>query len=188
MKPIWSMLCFAPSILALYVLHANWGWWRDDSGFDRWVMKIGPILLGLIATAVLTGACAGIAEGVSSLIRIRTDLVWQECWTAKMVSMRSADGVSGSLSGGIFMIVGHVDTDQIYFYYTLNQDGSFQPHKWKADDLTRIYEEDRQDGEVHQFDIQLKRAWMSWFTEPDERLKMEFHIPKGSLKQQFKVQ
>lgn len=86
------------------------------------------------------------------------------------------------------MVMGHVDSKLVYSYYTQNKDGSFQSHQWYPNSDTAIFEETRQDGEVRQFDIKLKNDWMNWFAEPDDRLKMEFHIPKGSLRQEFKLQ
>lgn len=186
MKPIWFPL-FGAAFLGLfvYVIHRNWPWFHD--GAYKWIDLCFGCFISLVFLVIGGLASLGLAAGLTSLISSRTAKVWHEYGSWKMVSMRNADGISGSISGGLFMLSGHVGSENVYFYYTLNQDGSFQPGKWTANSLTSIYEEERKDGKIIQYDIHLKHENMNWIAWPDDRLKMEFHIPKGSLQQTFKV-
>jgi hypothetical protein len=187
MKPIWFPLFISiPILLALYVAKRNWPWW--SGGSDKYFDMIMPVVMACLVLIVCEMLMVGAAFGVSSVIQDHTVKVWHLHWTGKMVSMRNADGVHGEIAGGVFMIAGRIDSVQVYHYYTLKNDGSFQPHQWKANSDTSIFEEEREGGEVQQFDIHLKNEWMNWFTYPDDRLRMDFHIPKGSLKQSFSLQ
>jgi hypothetical protein len=187
MKPIWYPL-FVVAVLSLAVLIAvrSWPWGNEsyDTGLDFWL----PLVFGAFITCICVGGACGAAYGVSAWIGGDADTVWQKGWGAKMVSMRSADGEHGSIVGGIFMISGYLDQSQTYFYYTLNSDSSLQPGKWRPDGDTSIFQEQRDDGYVQQYTLAFARPWVSWFGTPDGRVKMEFHIPAGSLKQQFKLQ
>lgn len=184
MKPIWYWLFpLCVVVLGVYVAYHNYPWWHDDP-IDKW-FGWG---MGTLVTAFLAFLSVGLACGVASLIGDWSDQVWIECWRGKMVSLRSADGVAGRFASGLFMVSGYVDSRQTYFYYTLNSNGSFQPGRWKPDSDTSVFEEERQDGEVIQSKERFKHEWIAWFGDSGDRLKMEFHIPKGSLKQQFSLE
>lgn len=184
MKPIWYPLFTGLIVaLALYVAYRNWPWWHEDQ-FEKWM----GLFLGALITFGAWGASMGLACGIASIIADHAEQDYGVCWKAAMVSLRSSDGVSGSMSGGIFMMSGHVGSEQFYHYYTSNKDGAFQPHKWKANSRTRVYEEDRKDGEIVQWDKHFKHEWVLWFADPDDDIAMDFHIPKGSLKQQFSLE
>jgi hypothetical protein len=168
--------------LGIYVAYRNYPWWGD--GEDQW--------FGWIMGAVVTGGAALVsillATGVDSLVSGHVGWEWRKCWEAEMVSLRSADGVQGAVVGGVFILTGVVDSRQVYFYYTKNADGSFGPHRWTPDNLTRIYEEDRKDGQVIQWDKHFQSEWAYWFATPEESVAMDFHIPKGSIKQGYALQ
>lgn len=187
LKPIWPVLFVAiPLAVAIYLVVHYWGWWRNgDLGFaaEFWF----PVVIGAIATVLACGICAALGCGLSDLIGEHMKQRWHSCWSGEMVSMRNSDQVSGSLTGGIFMISGSIGGDQTYFYYTLNKDGSYAPHKWRPDSDTSIYEEDRKDGEVQQFDMEFVSPLAYWIATPSDRLAMDFHVPKGSIKQEFSL-
>lgn len=186
MKPIWYPL-FAVFILYLAGLLAyrNWEWWRTtDDQIEKWL----GLLLGCVATVCALAAAMGAASGVSSLIADHSEQEWRVCWKADMVSLRGSDGVAGTVSGGIFMLSGRIGSEQFYNYYTTSKDGAFRPHKWRADHWTRVFEEDRKDGEVTEWDQHFKKDWLLWFADPDDGLAMDFHIPKGSLRQSFSLE
>jgi hypothetical protein len=189
MKPIWHPL-FTVIVLGLmlYVAWRNYPWWNENSCDSGQVEKYTTPVIACLITLLAWGAAMGIACAIDSVIADHSEQEWGECWKANMVSLRGADGISGSISGGIFMLSGHVGSEQFYHYYTVADDGSFKPHKWKAGSTTRVYEEDRKDGQVVQWDKHFKRTWISWFAEPSDSVAMDFHIPKGSLKQNFSLE
>jgi len=42
---------------------------------------------------------------------------------------------------------------------------------------------------VQQFDCHFKRGdWLLWFAYPDDDYRMDFHVPRGSIQQQFKLE
>ena len=179
---IWPVL-FIGAVLATIarIAFANYPWWTGSDPIDIWAPVAMTALFGLIACFV----AGALGYGLGRLIASCAKGQWDECWRGKMVSMRNADGPEGSMSGGIFMMSGHVGTDQVYFYYTLKNDGSFQPHRWTPDNDTSIFEESREDGEVVQFNRGFGHDLIWLVAIPDDRLRMDFHIPKGSLKQSF---
>lgn len=185
MKPILPLL-FGTLVLmaAIRITWLNYPWWDHGDQAEKWF----GVFLGTMATVIAGALSVGLGIALSSWIGSQSEQVWHRCWTGTMVSIRSADGIEGKLHGGVFLMSGHVNSAQIYYYYTRASDGAFKPHKWKADNDTSVYEEDRKDGAVVQYDLQFKRTWIEWFGVTDDRLAMEFHIPKGSLKQEFSLE
>lgn len=185
---LWVILfACAPPMLGMYVAYANhWKWGYDRSDF--WLL----LAAGVVITAMLTLAAGAAGFGVSSIVgdylvtgKYRQYWTNEPIWKGQMVSMRSSDGVQGSVAGGIFMISGRIDSSQVYYYYTRNQNGSFKPQKWHPDSDTAIYEEDRKDGEVLQFATEFRPEWLEWIGTKQNRLRMDFHVPKGSIHQEF---
>jgi hypothetical protein len=193
--PIWYPLFGLPvCALAVYIACHNWGWWRckgsyrcSSDGVD-WMMAVSCVFFFCVGTGVALAIAGGVAAAFCAVIRDMAEQEYRVCWKARMVSMRSFDGVAGSMSGGIFMMCGRMGSENYYTYYTAAKDGSFRPHKWRADSSTRIFEEDRKDGEVIQWDQHFKSAWVNWFASPSDSIKMDFRIPNGSLKQNFSVE
>lgn len=188
MKPIWQWL-FPLCVfgLAIYIAWSNYPWWhKPEFGWqgDKWFGWIA----GTVATLILCAIASGLGDGLASIIGEHCDQIWQRCGRDQMVSMRSADGVHGSFAGGIFMMSGTVDSAQIYYYYATKPDGSFKPKKWRPDGDTSIFEEDRTDGEVIQFDSAFANPKRAWIADTNDRVRMDFHIPKGSIRQQFKLE
>jgi hypothetical protein len=185
--PIWYPLFGTIVIgLAIYVLHRNWGWWRgpDMDQIDLWI----PLVMGVLVSAMVFAGAMGLAAVLAAIIRSFAEEESRIGWKGRMVSLRGMDGVSGSISGGIFMMSGHVGSQQFYTYYTAEKDGAFHPRKWKVGSGTRVFEEDRQDGEAIRWDWHFKRRWVYWFAEEPDGVAMDFHIPKGSLKQSFSLE
>lgn len=188
MKPIWyPLFLFFVLSLAAYVTYRNWGWWREDGKTDQFLLWL-PLVISCIVTALVCGLSLLAAHGVASFIGSKSDQEWEQCWRADMVSLRQADGIQGSIAGGVFMIVGRVDSKQIYHYYTKGRDGAFHPDHWTADNFTRIFEEDRKDGTVVQFKERFRHRWLEWIAETDGDYQMDFHIPKGSLRRDFTLE
>lgn len=184
-RPIWPWLfplialCFA-----VYCFWRNWGWWRP--GHDA-VEMFAPAALGSVLTAVICVLAVLLGWGLSSLIGQHSTQSWEENWSGKMVAMRNADGITGSVKGGLFILSGSVDSNQVYHYY-YTSGSAFKPDSWTVDRDTYVYEEDRTDGEIVQSHRVFVRRWLGWIAEPEERHRMDFHIPKGSLKQSFAIE
>lgn len=188
MKPIWMPIAALIWLgTAAFVGYYNWGWWRQPPiGFLPSLLFgifFGGLILGCFGAVLGLTAC-----GISDLIGRRAETIWRECWRANIASMRNADGIHGSISGGIFMVSGHVDSHEIYYYYTTDGPDRYKPHSWRPDQYTTVIEEDRRNnGEVVQFEIAFANESSYWFGFPDNKLRMDFHIPKGSLVHQYSI-
>lgn len=183
-QPIWPWIFPLLVIsLGLYLAFRNLHW-RDDDRIEFWF----PLVLGGLATVFIAGISCAIGYGLADTIGSHSEQIWHSCWSGNMVSLRNSDGVSGHISGGLFMLVGGIESRQVYHYYTLKSDGSFQPQHWTPDSDTSVFEEDRKDGQVVQFDEQFKRGWVNWVATPGDRLRMDFHIPKGTLRKNFSLE
>lgn len=181
--PMFGGLWFA---LAVFVLWLNWGWWRNPIlGF--WAELTFPLLIGGMIFAMLFAGAMGAAAGLSEYIGNRTASVWRECWRANLASIRNADGVQGSISGGIFVLSGHIGSSEVYYYYTTDCPDRYKPRKHFPNSDTTIIEEERADGEVVQFDTAFRDPSMYRWAWPNDRLRMDFHIPRGSLAHQFSI-
>jgi hypothetical protein len=183
MKPIWYPLFTLIVVgLALYVAWHSYPWWSEE--FEKWF----GLVAGLMVTVIVWLASMGAASGLAALIADHSDQIWHVYWRGTMVSLRGSDGVSGSTHGSIFMLSGQIGSEQYYHYYTVGEDGSFVPGKWRAGSGTRVYEEDRKDGEAIRWDTRFKHEWVMWLADRPDDWRMDFHIPKGSLKQNFSLE
>lgn len=164
---------------------AVWNIWHDsiiDGGLERVVFSIGA--LG-IACAVGLIASLGVATFIGSTAD--ESIVNPAGHVAPLVSMRSADGISGSLRGGLFVMSGTIGTEQYYFWY--EQDGkAIVPRKVHAGGGVYVFEEDRKDAVVKVFDWSFTHAWVSWFGVKDSGKTWEFHVPVGTVQKQLSVQ
>lgn len=189
MKPIQYPL-FATAILCIvaYAIYRNWGWWRGpySDGMDLWF----GIFVIVFCTIIGEAGAMGAALGIDSYVASKAAQKWVVYGEWQMVSMRSTDGISGSVTGGIFMISGSVGSDTYYkFYYKEGGGGdAIIPGQWDAGSDTRIYQEDRSDGEMVEWRRAFVHPWVTWFATPSQRYRMDFHIPKGRLKEQFSIE
>lgn len=184
MKPIWFPLSYALWIgVASYVVWLNRGYWRNRD----WIETLFPGFFGIVILGMFLAALIAGSFGISSVLGERADLDWHQCWRANLVSMRNADGVSGSIRGGIFVLSGQTDSREVYYYYTTKGVDHYKAHRWEPNSDTTIIEVDGSDAYVVQFDTVFHHSWMEWFGTTNDRLRMDFHIPRGSLVHQFSL-
>lgn len=192
MKPVWPSL-FALIVIAVWLFTWMCGWpsymtlWHSDGGFSDKAFACFLAVMTTSATAIVTAGVIALGCGLASLIGGGLPQVWSQCWQGEMVSMRNADGETGSLHGGLFMMVGTIGQSSTYFYYTTTNDGGFRQQQWTPDGNTTIYEEDRKDGQLTQYKRKFAHPWMDWIGSPEDVYRMEFHIPKGSIQKQFSI-
>lgn len=185
MKPIFPWL-FPVLVagLAIYIAIRTLDY-RSQDRFDFWF----PLGFGTFITAFVCVVACGLGCWLSNFVGRHCDQVWIKGWTAKMINMRSADGIEGRIAGGIFLTVGYVQSNQTYYYYTEVSPSAFQAHHWTPDSNTTIFEEDRQDGQVQQWSAALKHSSANWFAFAGDEVRVDFHIPKGSIAREgFKLQ
>lgn len=186
---IWSFI-FIGCILAIdvtVVVHA-WGWWRNEQGFDFWFVLVMPFILGGLINVLALGGGYGLGYLIGTFIGRHSDQVWQQYWHANLASLRNSDGIKGEIHGGAFLLSGRIGSEEVYYYYTNEGDSHYKPHKWFADSNTTVIEEDRTDAEVYQYDAHFKAGeWLNLFAIARTDIRMDFHIPKGSLVQQYSL-
>jgi len=188
MKPIQYPLFLGVVLLtAVFLLYYNWGWWHGDTGADRLFFIVMPLVLGALVTFVLCLGAMGLAAMLDSWVASHCRQRWEENWRGELVAMRNADGVKGSIRGGLFLLSGQVASRQVYHYY-YRTGKAFKPDSWTIDENVYVYEEDRADGEVIQSHRVFVRESVNWFASPSDGHRMEFHIPKGSLRQSFTLE
>jgi hypothetical protein len=184
MKPIEPYVMVGAVVgIAIYFAVRNFREWVDEDA----VGKSAFAALGVFVVACLCLGAWAFGFAIAGLIGDRSSQVWHKIWHGKMVAMRNSDAQHGVYAGSLFMVVGFVGPTQVYYYYTARPDGGLTPHQWDADQDCIIYEEDRQDGDVIQYDMRLRDSWLEWIALPGHRLAMDFHIPKGSLKKEFSI-
>ncbi len=129
-----------------------------------------------------------IALGVSLPVSMITEAFFSKEYrvanTIALTSLHSTDVTHGDF----FLGSGTIEGEQYYFYYTKEGLG-FKPGKMKVNDLTTIFEENRQDGLLISYKKEFvnSKAYLFTFGLCDCKYKYEIHIPKGSLKQEFTI-
>lgn len=197
MKPIWPFL-FIGVVFVLWLTV----WYF---GFPSWLSMWAPVtdeydnraidivfacfiaLVSVAALVLFSFGGGGLGYGLASIIGDGVSQKWKQSWKGDMVSMRNADGETGSVVGGLFMIAGSIDQSSVYFYYTKTSDGGFRQQSWKPDGNTTIYEQDRKDGQAVQYKRVFENPKYYWIAEPDDDVAMSFFVPKGSVQKQFKL-
>lgn len=181
----WFILFFSLIFVAdVSIIVRTWGWWRTESDWLDIAFLIFISVVLTVAAVILSGL---LAVGIATWIGSMSDQVWEKGWHGKLASLRNSDGIQGSFAGGMFLMAGGVGSTEMYYYYEDKGDGKYKPHKWSVDQYTTVYEEDRKDGEVQQFETSFKHQWVSAFAFPPNDYRMDFHIPKGSLVQQYSL-
>jgi hypothetical protein len=103
--------------------------------------------------------------------------------------MRSTDSISGSF----VFATGSIDTEIEYIYYKILSDGSYRPGRINAErNYVVVFEDMQQSGKliVISCTYEPKEDWHKYFILSNRRCKTkyEFHIPEGSLVQEFRIE
>lgn len=192
LKPIWYPLAALVwlSIVGA-VLVRKWGWWLPDGSRyeeDFWFRLLVPLVIGVFISIACAGLLGGAAALLDSFCGTIFDTEYVKGWHRPLANIRGADGTSGNINGSLFMIAGHIGPTVSYTYYTIEGDDRYKPHQWQAGhDDTVIVEQDRDGGEVQQYEMEFKSELAYWFAECPVRLKMEFTLPHGSVGHIYKL-
>ncbi len=138
-----------------------------------------------IVAAWLVGAVAGAAMGVFVADSLEHHEV--ELLRTPLAAMRNQTGLSGQFVLGS----GNIDTLSSYRFLKQESDGGVTPAQVNADSLVRIYE----DGNLQQtgylaeiYSVCSKGSAWDWFALGGRRfVRFEFHVPRGTVVHQFKV-
>lgn len=139
---------------------------------------IGQSIVGILCGAVC-------ALGISLLVMFNADThrIHHSHWT--LYAMHGSSSVSGTFLFGS----GSVNGQQSYTYYYIDKDstGTFYVPCTISGDNVSIYEEDRSDGELEVTVEVFVNPELYLISESSSTLYYAFHIPKGSIVQQFSL-
>lgn len=141
-----------------------------------WTFYAIGVLLLLMVMGMAGAAGAGLAALIGNLFESHA----VERARRRLVAIRDKDGVAGHF----FLGSGFVNSDPYYFYYEQVKDGGFRPGKVRVGQGVRVYEEDRQDAELVEFewDVDLKWAWAIAFPSNAGGYSYDFHVPRGTIR------
>jgi hypothetical protein len=144
--------------------------------FMDWVMQF-------MMTGLMTIPCSLPLIGIACVLGMAFDTHPVQTDDYKLVAIRDKDGITGQF----FLGTGMIQSEQYYFYYKTNSDGSVTPDKVRAGQGVRVYEEDRQDAELVVYEWQLNQswAWLVAFPVNSGGWSYKFHVPKGTVRTGF---
>lgn len=108
-----------------------------------------------------------------------------------LVSLQDGKGLSGTISGGVFIMRGQVNDTQYFSYYVRNDDGSYRLDKRDATKSTIWQDATPKTAYVDITDAvhNCKTTWYStWcLIEAPEFVRADFHIPPESIQEDFQL-
>jgi len=119
----------------------------------------------------------------------------EQRFEAPIIALRNDSLVSGYVGGGIFVVVGSVAEEPVYFYYAEEPDGAILQYHITTRD-TKIYEEPREDGvltTVKTYEEKPVSQFGKWWFDLKEpaidnvSYTYEFHVPENTVARQFEV-
>lgn len=76
----------------------------------------------------------------------------------KLAVIRDKDG----LEGRFFLGSGFIQSDPYYFYYSETENSGLRPGKLRADNSVTVYQEDRKNAELVEFDWEISYPSWAW--------------------------
>lgn len=144
--------------------------------FIDWVsVFLGTVLVTILCSIPLIGL--GVVVGIP----FQTHPV--EVGRYHLVAIRDKDGINGQF----FLGTGTLQSEQYYFYYRTNSDGSVTPDRVRAGQGVRVYEEDRADAELVEYEWRLDQSW-AWLValrSNSDGWSYKFYVPKGTVRAGF---
>ncbi len=154
-------------------------------GFFGWVVAV---IFFCLVTVLAFLVCSGIAAAFGSVFDGMKIWQYKEVGSQTLISIRDKDGdIQGSISGGMFIFSGQVNSSPYYFYYTMNEDGSYQPGKVRADESVRIFEEDTDSPRLITKESDTDRWWAHSFGFCNTDTRYEIHVPKGTVRREMSI-
>ncbi len=148
---------------------------------DLFITLLGS-LLGIFAGGIL-GSIIGAAIAFVLGIFVPKPKGNQETKTTRLASLRSSGGIQGSF----FLGSGSIESQQYYRYYEDSGDGGYTPCQLQIDSNVTVYEEDRKDAELVVTWTAYDNRFIDGFViqNLDSNTRYAFHVPRGSILQEF---
>lgn len=168
--------------LAVYI----WMRWKKRGG-DR----VDRILWPALACGVSFFAALGLAALVFSNSYVAN---WSVREHYGLAALGASESLSGSLQGSFLYVSGSLDTQLKYTYYQVGVDGAVQAKQIAAtNDNVYVYQ-DMPEGQgrldILECTYTVPNDWIRRYVAQDYSCgsAYKFHIPKGTLVQQFSIQ
>lgn len=164
---------------------AVWGWVSADRhspfrGGDRGSKVLGALMFLLtIVPALVVGAGVATALGASLDSRMNSAPTEQN----ELVNLRTVDGISGSLRGSMFVMVGQIGSER-YFYWYERAGTAVTPRQVRAGVGVYVFEEDRENAVLRVYDHDFAVPLARWFALRDFGRTWHFHVPKGTVQKE----
>lgn len=140
----------------------------------------------------ICSAIGGLLGAVMAMILVRPLITLNEVAvrTETLVSIRTTDGSSGAFVLGS----GSFNSGVSYTFYMLNADGSKTPGHVRSSEIVRIYEDASLEANgrwISYKNMRDRSSWLaSWAVFSNEETgftRHEFHVPKGTVVTDFKM-
>ncbi len=112
-------------------------------------------------------------------------------YTQKIVSINDGTGIKGSISGGLFIIRGGIGDTQHFSYYRDADNGSFSLEKRDATQSS-IFPDATPETATVTITDSITTCTGSWwsvlcFKVPNTFVHADFHVPAGSIKNEYSL-
>jgi hypothetical protein len=148
----------------------------DDMGLGSGLL-LGN-LMGIVVSLFIFGAYLG----VNRLVSFAEDNPPRVVTTYKLKALSDGSVVSGRF----FLFAGHIDSQDVFYYYVDRGHGRYIRRHVNADSVE--IDEDTETGAYARFirDPPSKmRTWAAFLANAEYLRKVEFHVPKGTVKGSF---
>ena len=152
-------------------------WYKPSYSSALWATLWIPAVVG-VATVIITVIIGGIAKA-------STDFTPAGDAEHHLVAKQTKDGQEGSIRGGIFLTVGHLDSERVISYIRESDDGGYLVRLVDADQSV-IYESAEESTlTVHSWE-KVNPLWTG-NAVLDTAETYSFHVPDGSVVNSFEV-
>lgn len=159
------------------------------SYWDKWENAIGTFIF-----LIVIGAVIGFLT--SYFVSLETLKETKVTFPVKIVSLRDGSQVEGKIGGNLFLMRGYIGEKEYFTYYQDNGNGSYSLGKRPAGQSTIWTDVTPETARIDVTDIHREctydSLWMYPFvcaldsqTPPVEFHWADFHVPEGSIKQDF---
>lgn len=180
---IWLILCCIVAILiTLHLIEdaRDRYWYRHNFGYLWRVFWLIPLGVGAYLASAFIGLLSGIFFEYQD---------WQPYSETPLAVVYDSQGISGGVSGGLFVVSGYVNSELVFNVYEKTGDNEYRPKSYKGSECL-IREEDRKDAKIVQFYRELgtekQRYWWT-LGVPGQYSARYIYVPKGTVRTGFSL-
>ena len=147
----------------------------------------GYIILVSIVSFFASLMVTGIISDVVSKCFFKQE--WKEEYSIALLNLRD----KSSTEGDFYLGTGSIRSNDYYIYYREWNDGGYKKEKLNAynssddckNNITIHEREGWEKGEIKVFKAVFTEKWNYYISQPEKCPKIQFHIPKGSIRKEF---